>query len=731
MARYSIVVWFLGMTVILHIAQVTYYTSPGGALEKARGGRAAGGGRAAAGGGRLLIVTATQPAPCTTQHGDYIVQLALKNKLQYATRHGYAVWASTELLSPWDLGGQWNKVALLSVLAEGNSSAAEGFEWLLWVDDDAIFCDMSFTFPFDAYDEDDVHLVLWGDEAMTYGDGNSEGVNTGTMLLRRCEWTRQLLAAWAALASSPVRETLVNHDQGGLVHLLFHQRAAWRQHTRLERNFTMNGHWPSYVGRLARGQRQLKAEVWGSTALPFLLHYSGCQMCRGHSFNGTWTEAGVDACRRGFMEAFTFADDMVLQRIGLRHPRLGMMGARPNPGSLLHARHARLTRCMPSLLVVGTQKGGTSSLHYIFKAGWHARLRVNEGEKEVHYFSLDDVYAKGAALYQQRWDGPSGKLGECADNGEVRTEISASYLDYPKAAERAAALVPAARVLVLLREPVGRLVSSFNMRWQIEVCGKLTWTRRDCYRGVTSRAVIRDNAVGPFQKAQALKVWSKCARGEKALSADCLRLDFAAKLRNRTRTEMAEIDACARGAPGEPLGACLQLAILGQRKLYKRMEDHAFIYRSVYHEHLQQWLRHYPAAQLLVLPSEALFLPATIKPTMQRIARFVGLPDSGDAVHEEVLFTASPASTGATPHENGREYIAEAPEDVNASVRAWLCPRNRLLSKLLLRHKLLSATTEMPWLHAALTSCGPGMHSAPGKLSEKSPTNTPDLEAVT
>ena len=228
--RNSAFVGLLCFTVVLHVAQVTWYTAPGPELDAADAVIAArvrnAGARTSALGteqarSRMLIVTATQPAPCTTQHGDYIVQLALKNKLQYATLHGYSVWASTELLSPWDLGGQWNKVALLSVLAEANSSAGAGFDWLLWVDDDAIFCDVTFTFPFEAYDADGTNLVLWGDDGMTYRDGNSEGVNTGTMLLRRCEWTRQLLAAWAALASSPVRETLVNHDQGGGRHTGF------------------------------------------------------------------------------------------------------------------------------------------------------------------------------------------------------------------------------------------------------------------------------------------------------------------------------------------------------------------------------------------------------------------------------------------------------------------------------------------------------------------------------
>ena len=37
------------------------------------------------------------------------------------------------------------------------------------------------------------------------------------------------------------------------------------------------------------------------------------------------------------------------------------------------------------------------------------------------------------------------------------------------------------------------------------------------------------------------------------------------------------------------------------------MEDNAFVYRSMYHEHLQHWLKFFPPSQLLVLPSEALF----------------------------------------------------------------------------------------------------------------------------
>lgn len=263
------------ITIVLHAVQVAYYTSASeqhiaGALQQPPGSRASSAalasvrsGTAVGGTSQLLIATATQPAPCTTAHGDHVIQLSLKNKLQYATLHGYAVWPSTELLSPWDLGGQWNKVALLSVLMEpkrsgggGGGGAYEG-EWILWMDDDAIIVDMRFTFPLEQYDAAGIDLVMWGDGQMTYVDANSEGINTGIMLVRVSDWSRELLAEWTRLASSNVRESLTNHDQGGLVHLLYHQPERWRSKTLLERNFTMNGHWPEYSGLFVRGRRVL------------------------------------------------------------------------------------------------------------------------------------------------------------------------------------------------------------------------------------------------------------------------------------------------------------------------------------------------------------------------------------------------------------------------------------------------------------------------------------------
>ena len=51
-------------------------------------------------------------------------------------------------------------------------------------------------------------------------------------------------------------------------------------------------------------------------------------MCRGHSFNGTWTDRGVAECVAAFTANYIFADDQSLRRLGLRHTRLGMPGGR-------------------------------------------------------------------------------------------------------------------------------------------------------------------------------------------------------------------------------------------------------------------------------------------------------------------------------------------------------------------------------------------------------------------
>jgi len=83
----------------------THYLQPTQANFLMPSAMSGGGGASGAGGGRVagrahrsvMMVTANQPLPCTTRRGDWIMELALRNKLMYATLHDYKTWWSTEL----------------------------------------------------------------------------------------------------------------------------------------------------------------------------------------------------------------------------------------------------------------------------------------------------------------------------------------------------------------------------------------------------------------------------------------------------------------------------------------------------------------------------------------------------------------------------------------------------------------------------------------------------------
>jgi Sulfotransferase domain len=107
-------------------------------------------------------------------------------------------------------------------------------------------------------------------------------------------------------------------------------------------------------------------------------------------------------------------------------------------------------RKMPDFLMIGTQKGGTSSLfHYVEQ---HPAVRVSVA-KEVHYFDLN--YRQGPSWYQGhfpvRWD------------KRITGEASPFYLFHPRVPERVKQAVPGAKLIILLRDPVERAFSHYRM----------------------------------------------------------------------------------------------------------------------------------------------------------------------------------------------------------------------------------------------------------------------------
>ena len=101
---------------------------------------------------------------------------------------------------------------------------------------------------------------------------------------------------------------------------------------------------------------------------------------------------------------------------------------------------------LPSFLGLGTQKGGTTTLHRLL-AG-HPQVFLPPC-KEVHYFDLNAE--KPSSWYSQHFSG-AGPEQHCG-------EITPFYLFHPEVPKRIQALLPQARLIVLLRDPVERTLS--------------------------------------------------------------------------------------------------------------------------------------------------------------------------------------------------------------------------------------------------------------------------------
>lgn len=108
-------------------------------------------------------------------------------------------------------------------------------------------------------------------------------------------------------------------------------------------------------------------------------------------------------------------------------------------------------RRLPDFLIIGAQRGGTTSL-YRYLSG-HPDV-VAAWRKEVHFF--DRYHGKGLDWYRAHF--PS------LDDTRVVGEASPSYLFHPSAPERARATVPGAKVIALLRNPVDRAYSHYQMK---------------------------------------------------------------------------------------------------------------------------------------------------------------------------------------------------------------------------------------------------------------------------
>jgi hypothetical protein len=116
-----------------------------------------------------------------------------------------------------------------------------------------------------------------------------------------------------------------------------------------------------------------------------------------------------------------------------------------------YGRATAPVRPLPDFLILGAQKAGTTALYAYLRR--HPRI-TGPSWKEVSYF--DRHYARGEGWYR-------GNFPNLArTRGKLVGEASPSYVFHPLGPERVRALVPEARLIVLVRDPVDRAYSQYH-----------------------------------------------------------------------------------------------------------------------------------------------------------------------------------------------------------------------------------------------------------------------------
>jgi len=216
----------------------------------------------------------------------------------------------------------------------------------------------------------------------------------------------------------------------------------------------------------------------------------------------------------------------------------------------------------PDFLIIGAQKCGTTALYDYLSQ--HPQV-LPAKHKEIHYF--DYGTGRGELWYRRRFPTQRQMQSERKRlNLPVITgEASPSYMLYPKAAPRAAAFVPRAKLLVLLRNPVDRAWSHFHMN--------------------VAKKVVYD----PQQKRQ---IPREPLSFEDALAQEEARLQSAL-----AQMESGGLESGGLESGGDEIGG-------DERSLWWRM--HSYRKRGLYASQIKRWLEFFPPQQFLFVDSAEL-----------------------------------------------------------------------------------------------------------------------------
>jgi sulfotransferase family protein len=192
------------------------------------------------------------------------------------------------------------------------------------------------------------------------------------------------------------------------------------------------------------------------------------------------------------------------------------------------------TGALPDFAVIGATKCGTTFFYHLLT---RHPLVEPAGFKELHFFDI--LFDEGIEWYRRCF--PTPRLEDCRRT--ITGEATPGYLFHPHAPERMAEVIPRARLIALLRNPVDRTYSAYHHR---------------------------------VRNAQETRTFEEAV-------ARALQADEARPLGEESETSVHE----DRASPDD--------------------SRYGFLLNSIYVDHLLRWSEFFPKEQMLVLKSEDFF----------------------------------------------------------------------------------------------------------------------------
>jgi hypothetical protein len=214
-------------------------------------------------------------------------------------------------------------------------------------------------------------------------------------------------------------------------------------------------------------------------------------------------------------------------------------------------------------------------------------------------------------------------------------------------------------------DPIARFLSSFNMKWQEQICHQDAWKSSDCF--------LRVNRTLADLKSD----WTQKLRT--TVTKELRRLQYCLEPPRHTRSKALTVQEAAlpshNGLNETPpaidnlLENCLNVGSGGAAGLMHTLEDHSHIHRSLYIGQLKRWFDRFDASSFLIWSSEE--FERQPQKHMREFVSWIGADP--ESINED--------SIGGNHHQ--REYVATMPADIKQQLLDFFAPHNEHLFQFL------------------------------------------------